>query len=101
MACDRHLDNPTVGLVLDIVGAVLVALEVLRRVAPTEGEIRLAMDPASAIIGGPGEEAVRRAYGNGLCEHAADRRWVQIGLGCLMVGFFLQGVGTWWPVWFK
>jgi len=81
----------TVGLGCDIVGALLVANEV----------VRVFRGATTIDTGGAG-------YYNGVFKPAPNpefekheskkRHIMKIGLGLLIVGFILQGVGAWWPL---
>ncbi len=79
----------TIGLICDIIGALLVANEV----------VRVFRGPTTIDVGGAG-------YWNGQFipkpnpefeEHEnRKRRIMKVGLGFLLFGFLLQGVGVWW-----
>jgi hypothetical protein len=81
----------TVGLVCDIVGALLVANEVVRvfRSATT-------IDTGGAgYFGGTFKPAPNPEFER---HESRKRNIMKFGLGFLIVGFVLQGVGTWWSL---
>lgn len=82
----------TAGLVCDIVGALLVANEVIRVFnGPTTIDVAAQdfWDGASKLIPNPG-----------FAEHEHKKRqYMKWGLALLVVGFILQGIGTWLPIW--
>ena len=82
----------TAGLVCDIVGALLVANEVVRVFSgPTtidignndqwKGETNFVQNPAFEV------------------HEEKKRRYMKWGLALLIIGFVLQGLGTWLPIW--
>lgn len=82
----------TTGLVCDIVGALLVANEVVRVFnGPTTIDIAILdfWNGESKLVPNPKFD-----------EHEyKKRRYMKWGLAFLVVGFILQGIGTWLPIW--
>lgn len=81
----------TVGLLCDIVGAVLVAIEV----------VRVFRGPTTIDIGGSGTVGggfIPKANPDFEKHEKEKHRIMWWGLGMLLLGFTLQGVGTWWLV---
>jgi len=79
----------TIGLVCDIIGAVLVANEV----------VRVFRGPTTIDVGGAGSwdgQFIPKANPEFEAHEGRKRRIMKIGLSFLLVGFFLQGVGAWW-----
>lgn len=80
----------SIGLLCDIVGALLVANEV----------VRVFNGPATIDVGDAGCFAgSTQLVPNPKFEahEIKKRKIMKWGLGLLLVGFFLQGVGTWLP----
>lgn len=79
-----------IGLVCDIVGALLVANEV----------VRVFRGPATIDVGDAGcfNGSTRLVPNPEFEEHENRKRHImKWGLGLLLGGFFLQGVGVWLP----
>jgi len=78
------------GLVCDILGALLVANEV----------VRVFRGPATIDVGDAGSinGSTRLVPNPKFEEHERKKRKIMaLGLGLLLVGFVLQGVGSWLP----
>jgi hypothetical protein len=83
----------TVGLACDIVGALLVANEV----------VRVFNGPATIDVGDAGcYNGSTRLVPNPKFEahEQKKRRYMKWGLSLLIVGFVLQGLGSWLPIWY-
>ncbi|GMR18714.1 MAG: hypothetical protein BMS9Abin33_1149 [Gammaproteobacteria bacterium] len=81
----------TVGLLCDIAGAFLVAIEV----------IKVFRGPTTIDIGGSG--SINGGFipkvNPDFEKHEQEKHYyMKFGLVFLVVGFILQGVGLWWPV---
>lgn len=81
----------SIGLLCDIVGAFLVAIEVVR---VFNGPTTIDIGDSGSIGGGfiPKENPVYARH------EKKSRKFMKIGLFFLIFGFILQGVGLWWPV---
>lgn len=83
----------TVGLALDIFGAVLVAVEVVK---VFRGPTSIDDGDTGSIAGGtqivPNPEFVKY--------ERSKHCYMRAGLACLVLGFILQAIGTWHPIWF-
>jgi len=82
----------TIGLACDIVGALLVANEVVRVFAgPATIDVGNAgcWDGNTKLVPNPEFEA----------HEQKKRRYMKWGLALLVIGFILQGLGTWLPIW--
>lgn len=79
----------TVGLICDIIGALLVANEVVR---VFRGSTTIDVGGAGSLNGGfiPKPNPEFEAH------EGRKRRIMKVGLAFLLVGFFLQGVAAWW-----
>jgi uncharacterized membrane protein len=82
----------TIGLILDIFGAFLVASEVVKQF---KGNMHSAF-PTIDSLGDP----PRKSEEFILWEHIKFKR-MKLGLLLLTVGFILQIVGTWLPTWLQ
>ncbi len=81
----------SIGLILDIIGALLVANEVVRVFnGPTTIDIGGAGTLGGGFIPKPNPEYE--------AHDSKKRKIMAVGLACLFCGFILQGVGAWWPV---
>ncbi len=89
-----NLIGPTIttaGLLCDIVGAALVAVEVVK---VFRGPTTIDIGGSGAINGG----FIPKANPDFEKHEKGKRLFMKWGLGILLLGFVLQGVGTWWPV---
>lgn len=83
----------TAGLVFDIAGAILVANEV----------VNVFRGPATIDVGNAGGwNGSTRLVPNPEFEKrdVRKRKWMLAGLIFLFIGFSLQGVGAWLPIWY-
>lgn len=84
----------TIGLIFDIVGALLVANEV----------VRVFRGPTTIDTGGigyMGSNGFKPEPNPDFEKHESTKRQImKIGLMFLVLGFVMQGVGTWWPLFF-
>ena len=80
----------TVGLILDIVGALLVANEVVR---VFRGPTTVDIGDSGTINGG----FIASANPAFQAHERKKRRIMALGLALLLLGFVLQGVAAWWP----
>ena len=81
----------TIGLVCDIIGALLVANEVVR---VFRGPTTIDIGGSGSINGGfiPKPNPAFEAH------EIRKRRTMKVGLGFLVIGFVLQGVAAWWQI---
>lgn len=83
----------TIGLVCDIAGALLVANEV----------VRIFRGPATIDVGDAGciNGSTRIVPNPDFEAHEQKKRlYMKWGLALLVVGFILQGLGTWLSIWY-
>ncbi|BAV32429.1 hypothetical protein SCL_0105 [Sulfuricaulis limicola] len=83
----------TIGLACDIVGALLVANEV----------VRVFREPTTIDTGGSGHfgGAFQPTINPTFEQHEKKKHHImKIGLVFLILGFVLQGVGAWWPIFY-
>jgi hypothetical protein len=81
----------TIGLFCDMIGAVLVAIEV----------VKVFREPTTIDIGGSGTIAggFMPAVNPEYVKHEKEKHWfMKCGLGFLLFGFMVQGFGAWWPI---
>ena len=81
----------TVGILCDIVGAILVANEV----------VRVFRGPTTIDVGGAGYYGgtfVPKPNPEFEAHEARKRMIMKWGLGLLIGGFLLQLLGAWWPI---
>jgi hypothetical protein len=81
----------TIGIVFDIIGAILVANEV----------VRVFRGPTTIDIGGSGNlDGMFIPKPNPEFEAHEEKKRIIMkwGLCLLIIGFLFQAIGTWWPV---
>lgn len=91
---DHNLLSPTIttiGLICDIIGAILVAIEVVK---VFKGPTTIDIGRAGTLSGGFVPE-VNPEYQK---HEKAKHKIMKIGLAFLTLGFILQIVGAWWPI---
>lgn len=80
----------SLGILCDIIGAVLVANEV----------VRVFRGPTTIDVGGAGYwdgSFIPKPNPEFEAHEQKKRRIMKWGLGLLILGFLLQALGTWWP----
>lgn len=87
----------TCGIVSDILGAWLVAWEVVKRTPPGWLQQAESFAKMDMPISGTGVTLESSAHSVRIKVYLQDKRRMGWGLFCLTIGFVFQGIGAWWP----